>query len=129
MEQSVNAFNRALTSVAEDQPVEAVRDIQTLVSLDLLSRVVLKTPVDTGRAQGGWQLEVGAIPGPIDRLETNASAVIEAESSKVEQLRFFDVVYIANNVEYIEFLEQGSSKQAPKGIVNISVQETLVAFS
>jgi len=59
-----------------------------------LERVKDKTPVDTGKLQAGWQ---GAV-----------------ESGSI-------IVY--NNVEYAEYVENGTENQAPVGMLATTLQE------
>ncbi len=74
---------------------EAVRK----VGLDLHSRIVERTPVDTGRAKGGWSIDTRP-----------------------------EVTWIYNNVEYIVPLEYGHSQQAPNGMVRLSIADIVNAW-
>lgn len=93
------------------------------VALELFRRVVMRTPVDTGRARGNWQAGVGTPPaGETDR--TGASAALEQITGEVESWDAENVaIYLVNNVPYIVPLEDGHSGQAPQGMVKISVAE------
>ncbi len=98
--------------------------LHRLVSLDLLRRLVLKTPVDTGRARGNWQTAIGAaVEGDIERLDPGGGAAIQEGLSKLAGLKPFETVWISNNLDYIEILEAGHSDQAPAGFFAISVAE------
>lgn len=114
---------------------------------DLMSRVIPRTPVDTGRARAGWGaagkalgIEVptkieGAIEvkahtrrtasgklAEVDAYIRNATAVDEGEyEEKLTGDKQF--IRIANNVQYILPLEYGHSAQAPFGMVRISMAE------
>lgn len=61
---------------------------------EVYDRIVRRTPVDTGTARDGW--------------------VLAQEGS---------VATINNDVPYIDELEEGSSKQAPNGMVRITLEE------
>lgn len=96
--------------------------LHRLVSLDLLRRLVFKTPVDTGRARGNWQTAIGSPEeGDIDRLDGGAAVADGLRA--LAALGPFETVWISNNLDYIEVLEQGSSQQAPQGFFAISVTE------
>ena len=101
------------------------KDLVTLhrfVSLLLLRRLVLKTPVKTGRAEGNWQTAIGsAVEGDIDRLDGEV-AIIEGLRT-LAKLKPFETVWISNNLDYIEVLEAGHSQQAPAGFFAISIAE------
>lgn len=92
------------------------------VALDAFSRVILKTPVDTGRARGNWQVAIGAIPtGTLvinDKAGTATIAKVQAASLG---LKAGDVIYLVNNLPYARRLEYGWSKQAPGGMVRIAI--------
>lgn len=68
---------------------------QTLAS-EFKSQVVPRTPIDKGQARRGWQ----------QRQSGNS-------------------VYVENKVPYIERLERGYSRQAPKGFVNQAISAAI----
>ncbi len=108
---------------------EAVIAFQKKIAFEALNRVTNKTPVDTGRARGNWQLNIGTIPDSLIDItgekEPVTSTVLERELGKVKELGFGQIVYVINNVNYITFLEQGSSEQArnPDGMVQVTIEE------
>ena len=100
--------------------------------LEILSRVVLSTPVDTGRARGNWQTDIDDIPqGEVDLLDPSGSAAISAGTATIKNSRDFPVIRIANNLPYIGALNYGKppgkqhSKQAPLQFVELAVQGVL----
>lgn len=77
------------------------------VSLDILVGVVLRTPVDTGRARGGWQLDNGP-PVPREGPEDPSGQRPISEGTQVlMKLEPYGLVSISNNVPYILVLDQG----------------------
>lgn len=69
-----------------------------------------------GRARGNWQCTIGA---PFTGEDASGS-VIKAQS--VIPRRAGKVVYLTNNVPYIQQLEYDAhSRQAPNGMVRVSV--------
>jgi len=94
------------------------------ISLDLFRRVVMKSPVDTGRFKGNWQVQIGSIPGGTLKLDDKAgTATIARVTAETLKLKAGEVIYLVNNLEYARALEYGHSKQAPKGMVRITVAE------
>ena len=98
------------------------------VSLDLLTRVVRMTPVKSGRARGNWMVENGIIPEG-ERYDAKeggkraaAGSAIRAAAEKIAESRAGTTVFIANNVPYIVELEDGSSTQAPQGMLRTTLQ-------
>jgi hypothetical protein len=94
------------------------------VALDLFSRVIQKSPVDTGRFKGNWQVAIGAIPaGVLELYDKDGTATIARVTAEILNLKAGDVIYLINNLSYSRSLEYGHSKQAPSGMVRTTVQE------
>lgn len=131
LQHQIDSFNRRVSQWAKDKPAEVITKFQRALTIEALSRVVLMTPVDTGRARGGWQISVSTIDvSSPNRLDQSGQKVIEDESKKVGDLKPFKVVFLQNNVAYIGFLERGSSQQAPKGMLGVTVRAlTQIKFS
>lgn len=94
------------------------------VALDLFSRVIQKSPVDTGRFKGNWQVAIGSIPaGTLKLDDKSGTAAMSAVDAAVLRLKAGDTIYLVNNLAYARALEYGHSKQAPAGMVRLSVME------
>lgn len=96
---------------------QAHNKITRAATLELFSGVIKATPVDTGRARGNWQTTVGSpASGSLEREDKGgAEAIAEVEAKAPEGAG--QVTYLSNNLPYIDELENGSSKQAPEGMV------------
>jgi hypothetical protein len=94
------------------------------VSLDLFSRVIIKSPVDTGRFRGNWQVAIGSVPpGVLEVFDKTGQVAISKVTAETLNLKAGDVIYLINNLPYARPLEYGHSKQAPAGMVRTSAQE------
>jgi hypothetical protein len=94
------------------------------VAIDAFSRVILKTPVDTGRARANWQCAIGEVPQSSLLLnDKEGTATVDRVTAEAMKLKVGDTIYLINNVVYILALEHGHSKQAPAGMVEITVRE------
>jgi len=94
------------------------------IALELFSRVILKTPVDKGRARANWQVAIGGAPnGTLELEDKSGTATISAVTASAAGLRAGDVIFLVNNLPYIQRLEDGYSGQAPAGMVGLTVQE------
>lgn len=96
------------------------------VALDLFSDIVIATPVDTGRARGNWYVSLGASiikkPDESKKDKTGASTIAQITNDlQSYTLRVTDI-YFTNNLPYATALENGHSKQAPHGMVNMALQ-------
>ncbi len=110
----------AFASKTERKMDFAVRKI----SLELFSRVILRTPVDKGRARANWQVSIGATSnGTLELEDKSGTATISAATAVAAGLRAGDVIFLVNNLQYIQRLEDGYSGQAPAGMVGLTVQE------
>jgi hypothetical protein len=138
-EGDVNKFQRKTVNKMD----QAIRK----VSLEILGRVVFKSPVDTGRFRSNWQVSIGSVPSGIveyagtETIGERAGSkgpVYESTVAKSKGVantaKAGDVIYIANNLPYAVRLEEGGygegpktvggfSRQAPAGMVTLTVQE------
>lgn len=94
------------------------------IALELFSRVILSTPVEAGRARANWQVAIGSMPaGTLDLNDKTGQATINKTTAKAAGLRAGDVIFLINNLPYIQRLEDGYSGQAPAGMVGLAVQD------
>lgn len=102
------------------------------VGLDLLTSVIVHSPVDTGRFRANNQIDLNNMSGA-SILEFDpkgdGSVTIGRESGKLDQYNLGDTIFIYNNVAYAIPLEYGHSKQAPSGVYRISVEELVAHFN
>jgi hypothetical protein len=96
------------------------------LGFELFRAVILKTPVDTGRARGGWDVQFGGpssfVPPPIPRRLSVKGAKRGARQSferivqaaplagvkaATDLAEIGKNMHLTNNVEYIEVLEGG----------------------
>jgi len=124
------SFNKALDAAMIALPPWA-NEIKIRTALDLMNRIVLKTPVDTGRARGNWQLTqrspaedmVPETSAKVSSSETPPSAILKEAEQTASGAQLGDDIWISNNLPYIEALEEGHSQQAPHGMVALSLAE------
>lgn len=94
------------------------------ISLELFTRVILRSPVDTGRFRGNWQVAIGSVPsGTVEIDDKSGTATIGKMTAKVLELEAGDVITLVNNLPYAWRLETGWSTQAPGGMVGLAVAE------
>ncbi len=107
--------------------LDELRKIIRTIALEALRRVVLKTPVDTGRARGNWFVQIGGAGFEITTETDKQGGVTVSRGSSViatyQRREGFDDITIYNNLPYINRLENGWSGQAPGGMVAITVTE------
>ena len=107
-----------------------------VICLDLLSGIVLKTPVDTGRARANWQATIDTPASGTIEFNADAGSGAAAPSQSAASVRAINngqaavknatgkIFYITNNLPYISRLEfDGWSKQSPRGMVRLTIDE------
>ncbi len=96
------------------------------IAFEFINRVIKKTPVDEGRARGGWMsyLLAHGLPGSTGGSNPKAIAEGIAASSFRQNLNGSDqFIILVNAVNYIIMLEYGHSSQAPAGMMRLTFRE------
>jgi hypothetical protein len=108
---------------AVDKPVRAI-------TFALFREVIQRTPVDTGRLKGNWQVSVGApADGTLTTTDKSGSKTVVAMAAGIGG--WGSTSYLTNNLPYahrIEF-DGWSHTKAPEGMVRVSLAriEAIVA--
>lgn len=125
---------RAWVDKTKDDADKVVR--YALTTLD--SRLVQRSPVGDakywqrpapkgytgGRFRGNWQMTAGSpATGPKDLIDKDGSATIAAHASVTSVARAGEIYYLVNNLPYSKRIEEGWSRQAPVGLVALTVVE------
>jgi hypothetical protein len=122
-------------------------EVVTVTFFKLNELVIYANPVITGRSRGGWIASIGSIPSGTGGLDKNGAATI-SNANAVAVKAVGSIYYLVNNVKYIGTLEYGGypnppkvgswdkitqsykilsvggySKQAPAGMVRISIAQ------
>jgi len=94
------------------------------ISLDVFRRIILRSPISTGRFRGNWQVAINAIPADVLELDDKTgTATVAKATAKVLNVKAGEVIDLINNLPYGPRLENGWSGQAPAGMVGITVTE------
>ena len=104
----------------KDYPEKVVRG--TLLSMS--SRIIKRSPVDTGRFRNNWMPTFGSA----SKAQTNEvdPSGTKAQSNVQQLLMNFEIgqtFYLTNNLPYSNRLEFGYSQQAPQGMLRITAAE------
>lgn len=120
MSESIRRFDAGMKRFADTLKEEQLVVFYKRLSLEILRKVVFLTPVDTGRARGNWQLTIST-PASGQVKQFKGRDPFAAGTATLEQMKNLNVVWISNNVPYIVALERGWSKQAPAGMVAVTL--------
>lgn len=111
-------FNRGLDNFVKKLVPEQLVLFHRKLVLDISVGAILLTPVDTGRARGGWQTTVGNVTDADNgRSDPSGNAAIQEAQEAASKIKPFDVVFVQNNVEYIGFLENGTPRMPAVGML------------
>ena len=121
-------FDCDIPALAKQLQVEADL-IKRKIALDIFSRLLATTPVDTGRARAGWSVDTrhGSFVPPKDESGYSFDRSMNVSPSMIPKNAQMIVIY--NNVEYIAQLNDGTSTQAPKQFVEIEVGNVMRGLS
>lgn len=126
---ALNKFTLALDEFVKVQVPKKALAVQQKIALDALRLVVKKSPVDTGRFRGEWQLSLTRTTKLTNRLDkrrrgTNPNGdVVAQEAANIASADPYGVIWLTNALPYAEALENGHSKQAPQGVLALSLTE------
>jgi hypothetical protein len=114
LDTDLDAFSKAL-----DLGIEIV---VTKVVLDLHAGITKRNPVASGRSRAGWMIGIGerpeGMPPPVPEGQ-----VLPPPNPPAASFDGTQIIYITNNLPYIERLEDGYSGQAPEGMVKLALAE------
>lgn len=86
--------------------------------------VVMPSPVDTGRFRANWMFGKGQINTDTSAPpDPSGSATLGRLQAQIGQAVTGDVIYITNSLPYAQRLEMGWSKQAPAGMVRVTMAD------
>lgn len=120
--------------LTEDIPAEQ-NLLERAVAGEALRRLIFRTPVRTGRARGAWFVTVDdrtydiAAPDMDGNPSRSDSEAMNEGLAVINGSQPFSSIILQNNVEYIGELEDGSSTQAPNGMLSVTTAELQAAFA
>lgn len=141
-----NTFSLDLARFAKRANVEMKLVVQK-ISMEAFKRIILRTPVDTGRARANWGCTIGSPRAAMqtygrmvktriknaegktirtemqERFDKSGNSIIKEMSDTVRQFPGDGRLFMVNNLPYIGELENGSSQQMPSGMVRATMAE------
>lgn len=116
-------FSKQVRAFSDKAVIQSTKHLKN-VAMEMFTRVVMRSPVDTGRFRSNWMLTINA-DTEATRDDTDPSGMVAygAALAAMEAVKLGDRIVTQNNLPYAERLENGWSKQAPTGMVALTVQE------
>lgn len=104
------------------------------IALELQAKVIAKSPVDTGRLRGNWNVSLNLTDTVEYSSDRSGSMAIARGIAELFSFKAGDSIYITNNLPYVAKLEfglygdgaktiGGFSTQAPQGFIRITHKE------
>ena len=106
--------------------LEQLETVARKIAITAYRRIIMRTPVKTGKARGNWQCTIGSPAigawghnAPSGGAPSQRVLAMGGAWAPLSPTAF----YLTNNLPYIGRLEHGSSKQAPAGMVAVTIAE------
>lgn len=102
---------------------KTLRLIASDVAIEIAESLVIKTPVDTTRAEANWIAALNTVPQEFDESKRNSGGNrinLDKAKALAKRMKLGDVFVMANSTPYIFALENGWSQQAPAGMRDIT---------
>jgi hypothetical protein len=118
-----NDFSINLLRFAEKFNVEHTLLVRK-ISFEAFASIINMTPVDTGRARANWgcSTEGHTIFYDLNLTDKDGLTTLNSIADKVTAWNCNGSIFLTNNLPYIGALEYGHSKQAPSGMVRLTVE-------
>lgn len=116
--------NQQIDAILSDLRIHTVREMVALAA-EVQSNLIADTPVDTGWARANWVVTVGQ---PAQQAIGSKAAVTQAAAAGAVLANYtFEQgsIFLTNNVQYIQRLNDGWSAQAPTLFVQAAIERAL----
>lgn len=123
---SFQEFSAALDKFVDEIIPRDYENVVKKTAFKIYDSVTVKSPVDTGRFRGNWNVALDVKSGAVDYSLSYADWPASDQAAR-QSINAFTIknngIWISNNLPYARRLEFGWSKQAPAGMVRITMIE------
>lgn len=122
---NIKQFHRWIRRVARKEIPDRGSLLLKRIAFEAFTRIILKTPVDTGRLRGNWQASVNTPHNNILEKEDKSGFSTLAEGlGNLDGIQPGTVVWITNNLPYAERIENGhGANNVPGQMVGRTLKE------
>lgn len=120
---NLNELNKAYKKFIELSTKDIALTIEK-VGFKFFQGFQIGTPRDTSRAINGWIVKVDTST-PTEWKPPKGLSSYSPLTFPYGKIKFDSMVWISNNVEYIQVLDDGHSQQAPYGFTNDAFRQTI----
>jgi len=122
--QNVSEFKADLAKLSKALDHDYVA-LRKRVAWEIYNEFTLRNPVDTGYSRANWKIGIGEIDESVSTPPARGGGAVmpspPPDLGLISQINAENTVYITNSVDYIQYLNEGTSKQAPSGWIQISI--------
>lgn len=95
------------------------------IAFEAFKRVILRSPVDTGRFRANWGVQVGSPwTGTVDVYDKDGRGTVQLAANGVQGWNANGSIVLSNSLSYAMPLEYlAHSSQAPQGMVRVTCAE------
>jgi hypothetical protein len=116
----LNDFAKQVKDFNDAHDLKTVNKIRNEAAKSVSLKIIKDTPKVTGYTRDNWQTALNKKAEGEVNLGSNSRGKNENVSDKAKPK---DDIYFTNNVPWIQKLEMGSSKQAPRGMVRLNTRQ------
>lgn len=91
-------------------------DLTKKITGEMLQGVVMRSPVDTNAYRSNHRVGIGSVNTKADKQEVGGGALTQGLTTIASSGGIGKLVFVSNSLPYALRLENGWSKQHPKGI-------------
>mgnify|MGYP003108427032 FL=1 len=119
---NLNAFNAKINAwLLASQSGDDITTIQRKLTMDAMAQLTKYTPRDTGYLAFNWFPSVNApMPDVLRGVKGKQNPLPEVVSP---QLTPYGIVYVQNNVEYAEYVNNGTPRMEGRFMVERTLQD------
>jgi len=120
---AMGSFTLALQQFQVNTEKQIKASIQK-IAMEAFKRVIMKSPVKSGRFRANWGCSIGSPHTVVyDTTDKDGNATIAKIMMILPKWDGTDKIILCNNLPYSIVLENGHSKQAPAGMVRLTISE------
>jgi CO dehydrogenase/acetyl-CoA synthase gamma subunit (corrinoid Fe-S protein) len=117
----VTKFNKVIDVYTRSRVPVLTKKFQVRVANAAAEQLVMRTPVVTGHTRANWRASLNApVSGEVSGIDPGGQATVSKMDGTIRKVKPFGVVWLANGVPWIQQLENGSSTQAPQGMLSMT---------
>lgn len=118
------AFVTGIESLAKRVGLTRKLVVQKMTA-DIWTKLTYRTPFDTGRARASWNIAQGAPNTSVPPEAKKGETIPAPGMPSTQEIDGTQPVFVTSNLEYMTYLNEGTSKQAPAKFIEFAAAETL----